>query len=262
METGLNGKVALVTAGSAGIGLAVARGLLDEGCKVAICGRDRSRLDRAVDSLKATPERLIAVPADVSRPDDTDRLMATVSNAFGRVDVLVNNNGGPPPGMFTDLDDAAWEAAFELVHMSAVRLTRAVLPGMRQAGSGRIINISSYSVKQVINGLMLSNSIRLGLIGWAKTLADEVAADGILVNTVCPGWTSTDRITAVVNKQAANAGKSADATLDAIKASIPMRRLAEPSEIADLVVFLASKRASYITGTAIHVDGGLVRGPF
>ncbi len=188
VDTGLGSKTALVTAGSDGIGKAVAIGLAREGAKVAICGRDKGRLDVArrqiADVAMSEP---LAVQADVSRSADIDRLVDEVDASFGRIDILVNNAGGPPPGRFEDLPDSKWQGAFELTHLSAVRAARKVLPGMRSRRWGRIIMISSYSVKQPIEGLMLSNSLRLANIGWAKTLAAEVGADNILVNTVCPG---------------------------------------------------------------------------
>lgn len=259
MDLGLKGKVALVLGGSQGIGRAAALGFAREGASVAICGRDPERLEAARATLDAAGAPVLAVRADVSNPDDVARLVDGVAAAFGTVHILVNNAAGPKPGPFDGLTGADWEDAFRLTLMSAVNATRAALPHMRRQRWGRIVNISSYSVKQPIGELMLSNSLRLGALGWAKTLATQVAPDGILVNTVCPGWTATDRMRQVVGVRAAGQGRPADEVASGIAAGIPLGRFGTPEEIADLIVFLGSERASYITGTAIPVDGGIVQ---
>ncbi|CAO3439501.1 SDR family oxidoreductase [Azospirillum doebereinerae] len=259
MDLGLKGKVALVLGGSQGIGRAAALGFAREGVAVAICGRDAERLDAARATLDATGVAVMAVRADVGVPADVERLVDTVAAAFGGVDILVNNAAGPRPGLSDSLSGDDWEAAFRLTLMSAVNATRAVLPHMRRRGWGRIVNISSYSVKQPIGELMLSNSLRLGALGWAKTMATQLAPEGILVNTVCPGWTATDRMTQVVGARAAGQGRTVEETAAGIAAGIPLGRFGTPEEIADLIVFLGSERASYITGTAIPVDGGIVQ---
>jgi 3-oxoacyl-[acyl-carrier protein] reductase len=174
---------------------------------------------------------------------------------------LVNNAAGPKPGKFEALTDDDWQQAFEMTLMSAIRASRAVLPAMRAQRWGRIVNVSSYGVRQPTAGLMLSNGIRLGAVGWAKTLAGEVAADGITVNTVCPGWTETDRLRQVVDARAKAAGKDSDVVAVDIARSIPAGRFGRAEEIADVIVFLASERASYLTGAAIQVDGGIVQAP-
>ena len=173
---------------------------------------------------------------------------------------MINNAGGPPPGLFADLADEDWNKAVELTLMSVVRATRLVLPHMREQKWGRVINISSSGVKQPVPGLTLSNSIRMAVLGWAKTLANQVAADNVLVNTVCPGFTQTDRVAQILEQQSAASGKSIDEIAAALAAQIPMQRIGQPKEIANLAVFLGSDAASYITGTAIHVDGGSVQG--
>lgn len=263
MDLGLSGKVALVLGGSQGIGRATALAFAREGASVAICGRDAGRLEAARTALEAEGAgAVLALQADVTDGDDIARLVDGVASSFGTVDVLVNNAAGPKPGMVDDLDDADWEAAFHLTLMSAVRAARAVLPHMRRQGWGRIVNIGSYSVKQPIDELLLSNSLRLAGLGWSKTLANQVARDGILVNTVCPGWTLTDRLKQIVSARAADTGRSVEETAGGITRDIPVGRFAAPEEVADLVVFLASERAGYITGAVIPVDGGIVRSPF
>lgn len=259
MDLGLKGKVALVLGSSQGIGRAAALGFAREGCAVAICGRDPGRLEEARELLAAAGGPVLTVPADVGDPEAVERLVDEVADAFGTIHILVNNAAGPKPGTFDGLDGADWEDAFRLTLMSAVNATRAAIPHMRRQRWGRVINISSYSVKQPIGELMLSNSLRLGALGWAKTMATQLAPENILVNTVCPGWTATDRMTQVVGARAAAQGRTAEDTAAGIAAGIPLGRFARPQEVADLIVFLGSERASYLTGTAIPVDGGIVQ---
>jgi 3-oxoacyl-[acyl-carrier protein] reductase len=263
MDLGLTDKVVLAAAASAGIGKAAALAFAREGAAVAICGRDAARLEAARAELAAVARvPPLAVQADVTERADVTRLVDDVVRRFGTVHVLVNNAAGPRPGRFDALEDADWDTAHRLTLMSAVRMTRAVLPLMRRQRWGRIVNVSSYSVKTPIAELLLSNSIRLGALGWAKSLANELAADNILVNTVCPGWTATERMQTVIAAQARAAQQSTDDAAGAITSRIPMRRFGRPEEIADMIVFLASERASYVTGTAIQVDGGIVQGVF
>lgn len=251
MKLGLQGKSVLVTAGSQGIGFACARGFHDEGARVTISGRGNAALDKAAAMMPGCR----TVPGDVTDPADIARMV----EAAGPVDILVNNAGGPPAGMFDQLGDEDWAKAFELTLMSAVRASRLVLPHMRAQRWGRIVTISSYGVKQPVPGLTLSNALRMAALGWAKTLARQVGPDNVTVNTVCPGWTRTARVESLVGQRAAAAG-GADAALDAIVRDIPLGRLGEPDEIANLVLFLGSEAASYITGTAIQADGGIVEG--
>ncbi|GAA0466077.1 SDR family oxidoreductase [Parasphingorhabdus litoris] len=256
MKLHLDNKTVLVTAGSKGIGLATALGFHKCGAKVAICGRSQDSLDAAAAQMTGC----LALTGDVSKSEDIDRVIQAVTEEFGGIDILVNNAGGPPPGLFEDLADEDWDQAIELTLKSVIRATRLVLPHMRSQKWGRIINISSSGVKQPVPGLTLSNSIRMAVLGWAKTLANQVAGDNILVNTVCPGFTNTDRVTQILEQQSAASGKSTDEIAAGIAAQIPMQRIGEPHEIANLAVFLGSEAASYITGTAIQVDGGSVQG--
>lgn len=250
MDFGLKGKTAIVTAGSKGIGLATAHLFAREGANVAICGRDANTLARATQDLKAHGGAVFSMPCDVSDKKVLLAFSAAAKDALGPANILVNNAGGPRPGGFSDVADDDWQKAFELTLMSAVTMTSSVLADMRKAGWGRIINISSYSIKQPIPQILLSNVMRLGVQGWAKSLASEVARDGITVNTVCPGWTLTDRVKSMLTDETAS---------EAIHTEIPMQRLGTPDEIAAAVLFFASTQASYITGTALQVDGGIVR---
>ncbi len=261
MELGIDGKVALVAASSRGLGKAVAAGFAREGAKVVICARSAETLERAAEEIRReTAATVLAVPTDLTDPEQIAALVARVEGEFGTVHILVNNAGGPPAGYFQDLDDEKWRQAVELTLMSSVRLTRAVLPFMKKQKWGRIINITSVSVKQPIDELLLSNSLRLAVVGWAKTLANQVAAEGILVNNVCPGWTRTDRVVELFTARAKREGTSAKQIESRITSTIPMGRLGRPEELANLVVFLGSECASYLTGTSIQVDGGAVKG--
>lgn len=261
MDLGLKDKVVLVAAASQGIGKACALGFAREGARVAICGRDEARLNSAKEEIEADANApVLAVPADVTNADDVERLVSTVTDTFGTIHVLVNNSGGPPAGQFDELDDSDWQNALELTLFSALRLARAALPHLRRQKWGRIVNIASYSLKQPVDGLMLSNSIRLSVLGWAKTMANQLAEDHVLVNTVCPGWTKTRRVEGIVEARAKAEHRSPAEVEQEIAGQIPMRRLGSPGEIADMVVFLGSERASYVTGTAIQVDGGIVQG--
>ena len=261
MDLGLKNKVAIVAASSRGLGRATAQALADEGADVAITARHQIELDRAAREIAASSgRRVLPVVADLAIAGDTARLVQTVLDAYGRVDILVSNAGGPPPGSAQDVAEDEWRAAYELTLMSAVRLIQGVLPGMRERGWGRIINITSVSVKQPLPDLVLSNAIRAGVVGYAKTLANEVADKGITVNNVCPGYTLTDRVRALAEARAAAEGIGISEALAAWESAIPARRLGRPEELAALVAFLASEQAAYITGTTIQVDGGFIAG--
>lgn len=251
MDLGLKGRTVLVMGGSRGIGLACARGFLSEGATIALCARSPASVEAALRELPGAT----GICADVSDPVQVTRMIDEAIVGLGRIDVLVVNAGGPPPGAIEALDDEDWAAAVDLTLMSSVRAARGVLPGMRQRRWGRIVVISSFGVKQPIAGLSLSNSVRMAVLGWAKTLSLQVAVDNITVNTVCPGWTLTDRVTSLLD-----GAEDAEAMRRSILKSIPMGRIGEPEEIARLAVFLGSDAASYITGTAIAVDGGVVQG--
>jgi 3-oxoacyl-[acyl-carrier protein] reductase len=257
MDLGLQDKVALVMAASKGLGRACATALAAEGARVTIGARGAQTLEQTAQEIQqATSSRVLAVPTDVTRAEDVEAIVAATVREFGRIDILVNNAGGPPAGNFVSFGDAQWQAAFELNLLSTVRLVRLVLPHMRKTGSGRIINIVSTSVKQPIDGLLLSNAIRSGVVGLAKTLSVELAPDNITVNNVCPGRILTDRLRQIYH---VNAEVSEAVVLEAMARDIPMGRVGKPEELGALVAFLASQQAAYITGTTIQVDGGLVR---
>lgn len=260
MNLGLRGKVALVAAASRGLGRAVADELAAEGTHLILCARERGPLEQAaVEIAGATGVPVLAEPADVADPAAVDQLVAHGIDRFGRVDVLVTNAGGPPAGPFESLTPTMWEAATRLTLGSVVSLTRAVLPGMKSRRWGRIINITSISVKQPVDALMLSNSLRAAVTGFARTLATEVAPFGVTVNNALPGYTRTERVEQLARASEARGGPSADAMRRSWEAQIPMGRLGEAHEFAALVAFLASERASYITGASVAVDGGWIR---
>jgi 3-oxoacyl-[acyl-carrier protein] reductase len=260
MDLGLAGKVALVAAASKGLGRAVARELAAEGAHVVMCARGKDALDAArADIARETRAEVHAVAADVSTLEGIEAVTRAAMDAYGRVDVLVNNAGGPPSGPFEKHPWDEWDKAVNLTLRSAVELTRRVLPGMRERKWGRIVNITSIAVKQPVDGLMLSNSVRAAVTGWARTLANEVATDGITVNNVLPGYTKTDRVTQLNEARAASEKVDVAEIQRRIDAQIPMRRMGDPREFAAMVAFLASERASYITAQSIPVDGGWVR---
>jgi 3-oxoacyl-[acyl-carrier protein] reductase len=261
MELGLKNRIAIVAAASRGLGRACALELAREGATVVICARDLDRLSVAADEIRAaTGATVLPLQVDLTDAGQIDLLVEETLGRFGRVDVLVTNNGGPPAGYFDEMDDEAWLAAHQLILLSAVRLIRAVLPAMRDQRWGRIINITSISVKQPIDHLLLSNVYRPGVVGLAKTLSTQVAAEGITVNNVAPGHTRTDRVLDLAKARAAREGKTLDEIVADSAAGWPMKRMGEPEELAALVAFLASERAGFITGTTVAVDGGAAKG--
>ena len=261
MDLGLTGKVVLVAASSKGLGKATAMAFAREGARVVICARNKEALAQAEDEIRRHyPTEVLALDCDLTQVEEIKKLVEAVMDNFGRVDVLVNNAGGPAPGFFLDMQDEDWEQAYQLNLMSSVRLTREVLPVMLRQKYGRIVNITSVTVKQPIDQLLLSNSIRMGVIGWAKTLSNQVADKGITINNVCPGWTRTGRVDSLLKSQADARGISVDEAEKAITEAIPMQRMGTPQEFADLVVFLGSERAGYMTGTTIQIDGGMTVG--
>ncbi len=262
MDLELKDKVALVTASSAGLGRAVAMRLAREGAQVALCARNSDRLERTATEIGriSAPEAVLAYPADLTVPAQITGLVEATLERFGRIDVLVINNGGPPPGPFLDLTPDAWEAAVHLTVLSAVRLCYAVVPAMKAQGSGSILAMTSVSVKQPLPNLVLSNSLRASLIGLVKTLADELAPYGIRVNAICPGWTRTDRVEQLLRDRAARNGTTPEEEAARITAAIPLGRMAAPEEFAAAAAFLVSPVASYITGVSLLVDGGMYRG--
>ena len=263
MDLGLKDKVALVAASSKGLGRASAEAMANEGAKVTICARNEAELTAARDDIAAkTGAEILAINADMTNAEDVANVVQQTVDHFGGLHILVTNAGGPPAGYFMDFDDAQWENAFNLSMMSGVRLIRAALPHMQRAKWGRIINITSLSVKEPIDNLVLSNSIRASVHGLAKTLAAQVGKDGITVNNVMPGYTETDRVKQLVEVNAQKSGRSTDEILAGLANPIPVGRIGQPEEFGALVAFLASERAGYITGVSIPIDGGQIKAAF
>lgn len=251
-------------AGSQGLGRAAAAALAREGAHVAVCARRKDVLEKAVEELArlSTGARVEGHVADVTNREDLQRfLRAAARLGGGRLDVLVTNNGGPPPKKFDELSDEDWRAAFELLVLSNVRAIRTALPYLRKNG-GAIVNITSSAVKQPIGALVLSNSLRLAVVGLAKTLATELAPLGVRINNVCPGSFETDRIVELVRFQAEQRKSTVDQVKREREQEIPMGRMGRPEELGEVIAFLASPRASYLTGATVSVDGGLVRWTF
>jgi 3-oxoacyl-[acyl-carrier protein] reductase len=259
VDLGLSGKVALVAASSRGLGRAVAEELAREGARLVLCARGETALHETADSMRAAGAEVKAVRADVSRATDVARVVEAGMRAFGRIDILVTNGGGPPAGPFESHSADAWHEAVRQNLDSVVELARAVLPGMKERRWGRIINVTSIAVKQPVDNLILSNSVRAAVTGFARTLANEVAPFGITVNNVMPGYTRTKRVDDLAARNAALHGTSAEAQVAGWEQQIPMGRLGHPAEFAAMVAFLASERASYTTGASIPVDGGWIR---
>ena len=260
MDLGLQGKTALVLAASKGIGRAIATELAAEGANVVISSRGEAALAATASEIhEATGAETAYFSADVTKDEDIQRLVARTVERFGGLDALVTNTGGPPPGTFEDFGDEAWTGAFELTLLNIVRAVRAVLPHMRKRGGGRIVNVASSSIKQPIEGLILSNTFRAGIIGLAKSLSAELAPDGILINTLGPGRISTDRSAGMDASGAEVRGVSVEEIRNEMAARIPLGRYGTPEEFARVAAFLASPANSYLTGQAILVDGGMVR---
>jgi 3-oxoacyl-[acyl-carrier protein] reductase len=260
MDLGLRGKVALVAAASKGLGRAVAEELAAEGVKLAICSRDAEAIEQAGQEIaKSTGAEVLARAADVSNPADVAAFTDTALRIYGRVDILLTNSGGPPPGRFETLDLAAWQKATELTLFAPVEFARRVLPGMKERRWGRILNVTSIAVKQPVENLMLSNSLRAAVTGWARTLANEVGAAGVTVNNLLPGYTRTERVEELSLAVSKREGITPEQAVARWEREIPLGRLGEPREFAALAAFLASERASYITGQSIAVDGGWIK---
>jgi 3-oxoacyl-[acyl-carrier protein] reductase len=261
MFLGLRGKTALIGAASKGLGYAIARELAMEGATIVICARTKDTLKAARDKLATdTGAKVYAIPADLSRYEDVKKVTATSLEKLGRIDILVNNNGGPPAGLFEAHDSATWQGAFDQTLRSAIEMTRAVLPGMKERRWGRVINVTSMAAKQPVDNLILSNSLRAAVHGFARTLANEVAEFGITVNNILPGYTRTERVESLAAATAKRDGTDTSAVLNKFEREVPMKRLGEPEEFAAVAAFLASERASYITAQSIAVDGGWIRG--
>ncbi len=261
MDLGLKDRVAIVAASSQGLGKAAAMGLAREGAKIAMCARTDSTLQAAAEEVRAaTGVEVLAQAVDVTSPEQVRRFVEAVAERFGRVDICVANAGGPPSKSFADTTIEDWRAAAELNLLSTVSFARETLPLMRQRRWGRFIAVTSVTVKQPVEGLVLSNAVRAGVSGLVKTLANEYGPHNILVNNVCPGYTATARLIELSEKLAAREGIAPADVEKRWAAQTPLGRIGLPEEFASLVVFLASERASFITGASIAVDGGLVKG--
>ena len=261
MDLDIQDKVAIVAASSKGLGKAAALGLAREGVKLTICARGKDELLNTADEIrKETSVDVLPIPADVSKTEDIHNVVSGTLDKYHCVDIMINNAGGPPPGTFLDFSLDDWQKAVELNLFSTITFCREVLPVMKENNWGRIVNITSMSVKQPVDGLILSNTVRAGVVGLSKTISNEFAPFNITVNNVCPGRIHTDRITQLANDRAGKEGKSFEEVLSAMEQDIPVGRIGKPEELANLVVFLASERAGYITGTTILVDGGVTKG--
>ncbi|CAN5579084.1 SDR family oxidoreductase [soil metagenome] len=263
MDLGLRGKVALVAAASQGLGRAVADELALEGVSLILCSRGSENLRTACDAIrneKGVP--VFGVAGNLTNAVHVEKIVEAGLNRFGKIDILVTNIGGPPAGRFENLTSQDWDDATRLLLSSVLNLTRLVLPGMKERGWGRILNITSIASKQPVDNLILSNSLRAAVTGFAKTLASEIAADGITVNNILPGYTLTERVEQLAMSIAAKEGILPDEVRARWEAEIPMKRLGKPEEFAALAAFLVSERSSYITGSSIAVDGGWIKSLF
>jgi 3-oxoacyl-[acyl-carrier protein] reductase len=261
MDMGLKGKKALVAGASKGLGRAVAEGLAAEGCDLTICARSSDTLNKTAQEIRGKyAVQVNPLTVDLSEPRAPGKLVHEAIALYGRLDVLVTNAGGPPAGGFDDFSEEDWLKAVRLTLLSALDMARAALPGMREKGWGRIINMTSISVKQPVDGLLLSNSIRAAVVGWAKTLSDAEGKNGITVNNICPGYFLTERVTELMEKRSQSLGISVEQAMQQATQDIALGRMGDPREYGDLAVFLASERASYITGVSYLIDGGWYRG--
>jgi len=257
MDLQLQGKTALVLASSKGLGKACAIALAREGANVVIAARGKEVLEAAAEEIRALGKgKVLAIPGDVSQAQAAEALITATVDTFGGIDILVNNAGGPLFGAFESFNEAAWQSAFELNLLSVVRFSRLAIPHMRKRGGGRIINIVSLSIRTLLPGSVLSTSMRMGVAGMAKLLSDEVGPDHITVNNVAPGLILTERVKDTLPPHAPG---EEERLLEERAKSIPVRRIGRPEELADLVTFLASPLAGYITGATIPIDGGAIR---
>jgi len=263
LELGLKGKVAMVTGASSGFGKGCAKALAQEGAQVVICARNKELLEKAREELlEQTSSEIKAIPADLMKPGDIHALVSETVMAFGSVDILVTNSGAPPAGRFMELSDEDWYLALDLFLMSVIRLCREVIPHMEKQGWGRIINLTSTAVKQPLGAMVSSSVGRIGVLPLSKALADDYAAKGICVHTVCPGSIITEGHRAMFAKRAAAMGKTPEEVSRLWVEEIPMHRHGNTEELGSLVAFLASELSSYMTGEVIQIDGGRVRSYF
>ncbi len=261
MDLGLKGKSVMVCASSEGIALAAAKRFAAEGARIAMCSRDRGKLDRAAELVRAAGNGEVLTEAmDVTDGPAVERFVAATTERFGGVDVCVTSAGGPPAKMFLDTTPEEWDRAYALNLKSTVLFARAVLPGMQRRRWGRIVTITSVSVRQPVGDLVYSNTVRAGVVGLVKSLSNEFGKDGITVNNVGPGYTATERLRGLVRSRSATAGIPEEAYLGTLGGQAALGRVGEPEEVADAIVWLASERASYITGQTLLVDGGVYKG--
>ena len=260
MELGIKNKSVLVSAGSKGLVKAAAKTFAFEGCKVAICGRNKENLNETAKEIgEETQSEILDIVCDLTDGEAICQMFKKIESTFGGVEIMVINAGGPPVIPLEELTDDHWQEAYQLTHLSAVRMVRSALPNMRKKNWGRIIAIESSSVKQPVAGLHLSNGIRAGVSGFFKSIVDDLAKNNITINTVLPGVYLTDRILNNQRLVAEKTGTTLDERLEILKNNIPMGRFGNPEELADMIAFIASERAGYVTGSVIQVDGGLIR---
>ena len=261
MDMQLKGKCALVTGSSRGLGYATALALAKEGCKVAVNSRDDARASAAAANIAwETGMQVLGLAGDLTDPDVPGQIVGEAASLLGGLDILITNAGGPPSGAFESFDEAAWQKAIDLSFMCHVRLIKAALPHLRQSKAASVLTITSYSVKQPIPNLVLSNSIRLATIGLTKSLALELGREGIRFNSILPAWTETERVTELMSSRAEQNGTTVEAEIARQSGDSPLGRMGTPAEFANAAVFLVSPVASYITGVMLPVDGGMYKG--